>query len=256
MGLPIYALTHYSISSTVEFPKTPWTETILPGFLGLGSKALDGEYCNGGGPGFIVGVQGDLKSAPAIIRKSILDTSWQFVSIGSSQVGELRGVSVPSEKAIYTCGTNGLILKSSNGGDNWNVNQTSTMKNFNSIYFFDENHGFAVGDSGIIYYTSNGGLTDIGNNSDNIPEDFSLKQNYPNPFNPGTTIDFVLPFASEVSLRIFDGLGQIVSTLVSSELPAGYHSFTWDASNFSSGIYFYRLTAGPYNETRKLVLIK
>ena len=85
---------------------------------------------------------------------------------------------------------------------------------------------------------------------------YELKQNFPNPFNPITTIDYALPSRSEVSLIIFDLRGREVVRLVDEEKQAGLHSARWDASNVSSGIYFYRLTAGDFVQTRKMVLLK
>jgi predicted nucleotidyltransferase len=89
-----------------------------------------------------------------------------------------------------------------------------------------------------------------------IPKHFSLYQNYPNPFNPSTAIEFDLPKISEVTLRVFNILGEEVGTLVSDKLSAGSYSRAWDASNLSSGVYLYRLEAGDYIETRKLILMK
>ena len=90
----------------------------------------------------------------------------------------------------------------------------------------------------------------------NLPTHFSLDQNYPNPFNPATTISFSLPSKSFVSLKVFDVLGREVSTLVSEELSVGTYSWSWNAEGLASGIYFYRLQAGTFSETKKLVLIK
>lgn len=92
-----------------------------------------------------------------------------------------------------------------------------------------------------------------------IPEEFALFQNYPNPFNPSTTIDFDLPKTSQVSLKIFNILGEEVATLVSDRLTAGNYSYNWDASRsagMASGIYLYRLQAGDFVETRKMVLMR
>jgi hypothetical protein len=89
-----------------------------------------------------------------------------------------------------------------------------------------------------------------------FPAEFSLSQNYPNPFNPTTTISFNLPSKSFVSLKIFDIIGREVATIVSEEMPAGSYSEQWNASNISSGIYFYRLHVGSFVETKKLVLLK
>ena len=89
-----------------------------------------------------------------------------------------------------------------------------------------------------------------------MPSKFSLSQNYPNPFNPTTTISFVIPSRSIVSLRVFDMLGREVSTIVSEELPAGTYSRQWNAGKMSSGVYFYRLQAGSFTQTKRLVLLK
>ena len=94
------------------------------------------------------------------------------------------------------------------------------------------------------------------NEGNEVPKDFTLSQNYPNPFNPSTTISFSLPSKSYVSLKVFDALGREVSTLVSQELTAGNYSQQWNPVSLPSGMYFYRLQAGNYSETRKLVLLK
>jgi hypothetical protein len=91
---------------------------------------------------------------------------------------------------------------------------------------------------------------------ENIPNEFSLSQNYPDPFNPTTTISFVLPSRSFVSMKIFDALGREVATIVSEEMPAGSYSRIWNAQNMSSGVYFYRLQAGSFTETKKLMVLK
>jgi predicted GH43/DUF377 family glycosyl hydrolase len=88
------------------------------------------------------------------------------------------------------------------------------------------------------------------------PDNYVLKQNYPNPFNPTTTIEFDLPKTVQVSLKVFNILGEEVITLVSDRLSAGSYSYDWDASNLASGVYLYRLQAGDYVETRKMVLMK
>jgi hypothetical protein len=89
-----------------------------------------------------------------------------------------------------------------------------------------------------------------------IPTIFSLEQNYPNPANPSTNIPFSLPQQSRVRLAIFDLLGREVATLVNEERNAGSYSVTWNASSFASGVYFYRLQAGEFVQTTKLVLLK
>lgn len=89
-----------------------------------------------------------------------------------------------------------------------------------------------------------------------LPHQFMLQQNYPNPFNPVTTIPFTIPDRAFVSFKVFDILGQEVATLVHEERSAGSYNVQWDASAISSGIYFYKLVAGPFSETKKLVFSK
>jgi hypothetical protein len=86
--------------------------------------------------------------------------------------------------------------------------------------------------------------------------DYILRQNYPNPFNPSTTIRFHLPKSGEVSLKIFNNLGEEVETLVSNTLPAGAHRYVFEAGHLASGIYLYRLQTGDYLESRKMILMK
>jgi len=83
-----------------------------------------------------------------------------------------------------------------------------------------------------------------------------LFQNYPNPFNPETHIRFGLPKASQVRIDVFNILSQRVATLLDDRKPAGYHEVLWDASQISSGIYIYRIKAGDFVQTKKMILMR
>jgi hypothetical protein len=89
-----------------------------------------------------------------------------------------------------------------------------------------------------------------------LPEQFRLWQNYPNPFNPSTIIIYALPKKGLVTLRIYDVLGRVVQTLVEETQEAGIYKVRLDASDFSSGAYFYRLVAGSFVDTKKLLLLR
>ncbi|MCH7820335.1 MAG: T9SS type A sorting domain-containing protein [Candidatus Marinimicrobia bacterium] len=89
-----------------------------------------------------------------------------------------------------------------------------------------------------------------------LPVEYSLSQNYPNPFNPETVIEFALQSQLKVSLIVYNLRGEKVAQLINRNMPAGMHRVNWDASNVSSGIYFYRLQAGDFVQTRKMVLLK
>jgi len=99
-------------------------------------------------------------------------------------------------------------------------------------------------------------------NEESLPREFSLDYNYPNPFNPTTTIRYQLPERSTVSLKVYNTLGQEVLTLVNEVQSAGAHSVIFDAKNnknsysLASGVYFYRLQAGDFMQTRKMILLK
>ncbi|RPI18113.1 MAG: T9SS C-terminal target domain-containing protein [Ignavibacteriae bacterium] len=102
----------------------------------------------------------------------------------------------------------------------------------------------------------NGGIIGINNINNDVPERFTLNQNYPNPFNPKTIINYQLPMSNYVKLTIYDVMGKEVNVLVNEKQNAGKYEIEWDASNYPSGIYFYKLKAGQNNETRKMMLIK
>lgn len=89
-----------------------------------------------------------------------------------------------------------------------------------------------------------------------IPSEYSISQNYPNPFNPSTKIDFSLPVDSKVSIRVFDITGKEIAVLVNSVVEAGVHTVNFNASELSSGIYFYTINAGSFTKTVKMVLAK
>jgi len=92
--------------------------------------------------------------------------------------------------------------------------------------------------------------------STNIPSFFTLEQNYPNPFNPSTTLRYSLPQSAQVQIKVSDVLGNEIETLVNEEKPVGTYELSWNAANLPSGVYFYRLQAGDFVQTRKMILLK
>ena len=91
--------------------------------------------------------------------------------------------------------------------------------------------------------------------SPDIPKTYSLSQNYPNPFNPTTTIEFAMPVEGTYKLTVYNVIGQVVKEF-NGQADAGIQTVTWDASDKASGIYFYRLNAGKFTETKKMMLVK
>lgn len=103
----------------------------------------------------------------------------------------------------------------------------------------------------------NDGLTSVNQEfGSRLPVDYKLQQNYPNPFNPATVISYELPKSSSVTIKVYDVLGREVQTLVNQRQSAGKHSVTFNAGDLSNGVYFYRLQAGTYLDTKKLLLVK
>jgi hypothetical protein len=99
-------------------------------------------------------------------------------------------------------------------------------------------------------------LNGISQVSAQVPVHYSLQQNYPNPFNPNTKIRFALPKSAFAKLVVYDILGKEAATIVSQQLTAGTYEADWSAVSFPSGVYYYRITAGDYSETKKMVLVK
>ncbi len=89
-----------------------------------------------------------------------------------------------------------------------------------------------------------------------IPKEYVLYQNYPNPFNPVTNFKFQIVNHGLVSLKVYDILGNEITTIINKELEPGFYKFEWDAVNLPSGVYFYRLQAGDFVSTKKLLLLK
>jgi hypothetical protein len=113
---------------------------------------------------------------------------------------------------------------------------------------FDEKVGY--------WYTARAVVTGVTDDENRRPVPFALEQNWPNPFNPSTTIRFSIPNTMHVTICIYNVSGDLVETLVNKQVPAGVHDVVWDASTKASGVYFSRLEAPGFSQTRKLVLLK
>lgn len=130
----------------------------------------------------------------------------------------------------------------------WPKGLTETFSNVNTNRFYNAVEG--AGLSEIII-----GITQIGTQ---IPDNFRLEQNYPNPFNPTTKIKFSIPAGNNNNSRlvIYDAMGREIETLLDKALTAGVYEIEFNATEYSSGIYFYKLTAGSFSETKKMILVK
>ena len=189
-----------------------------------------------------------------IYRSTNNGVNWQYVNFGNNDYYFLKSNSAGH---IFAGGFYGAgLYRSTNNGNNWQQIDNGIYNRMIAALAFD-NAGFGYVGSyyGGIYKTN---ISTIGliNISAEIPGEFKLSQNYPNPFNPVTNIEFDVPKSSFVKLTVYDVKGRAVETLVNSELSPGTYKTDWNAANFSSGVYFYRLQVQGYIETKKMLLIK
>ncbi len=133
------------------------------------------------------------------------------------------------------------------------------VDNWGNVFVTGRSSGSGTSeDFATIKYSQTIGIQQI---STEIPVGFSLLQNYPNPFNPSTKIKFSIPLSGDAYLRpvhliVYDNLGRQIASLVNQQLSPGTYEVNWNASDHSTGVYYYRLSSGSYSETKKLILIK
>ena len=167
---------------------------------------------------------------------------------------------------MYGCGGHGCsyalcdVFRTTDGGETWTSVLSPTRAGFlNAVNFIDGNRGTAVGANGLILRTTTGGTTWIEEDpplTATLPTEMSLSQNYPNPFNPETKIRFSIVSTQHATLTVYDLLGRRVTVLVDEKKPPGKYEVAFDGTRLASGMYIYRLTAGTYVESRKMLLLK
>ncbi|MBK9225609.1 MAG: T9SS type A sorting domain-containing protein [Ignavibacteria bacterium] len=152
------------------------------------------------------------------------------------------------------------LYKTTNGGINFYRQKTdsSSFAFISSISFIDGLTGWYCCAVGRIYKTTTGGqwITNIELNSAEVPEAFELQQNYPNPFNNSTEIGFSIKNHGHYRLEVFDVLGQYADIIFDRVILPGVNSVSYEASNLSSGVYFYRLYSNELHKARKFVVTK
>lgn len=151
----------------------------------------------------------------------------------------------------------GRIFKTVNHGNNWQettmLNDTTFVPDMFAVTHTSDGHFYATGRR-VVLKTIN--PVSVQSSTTEIPERYSLAQNYPNPFNPETTIEFSIPKKSFVALTVYDMTGRKIRTLVNDTYFEGSYEINFDATSLASGTYFYRLEAGNYTETKKMIIRK
>jgi photosystem II stability/assembly factor-like uncharacterized protein len=167
----------------------------------------------------------------------------------------INKISFVNDSVMYCVGKS--IYKSTNRGINWEKEQMKYNSNISDIRFVNDSSGLAVGDYGkIIKYGRYKVVSTIKNDYPYLPKNYALYQNYPNPFNPSTIIRYSIPKTCYVLLKVYNILGKEVATLVNQEKTTGNYEINFYANNLSSGVYFYRIQAGNFTDTKKFVLLR
>jgi photosystem II stability/assembly factor-like uncharacterized protein len=234
---------------------TDWTQQFQDNSAGGYNAIMFSDLSNG----WVVGDTGK------VLKTTDGGTNWNFITNSGVNISE-------NSKTVFFIDANTgwisskqsdlfstpFLQHTTNGGITWETQITpfgdlQASNAIFSIYFVNPQTGWITGDRGRIarYY----GPTDVDNKVNSLYH-FSLDQNYPNPFNPTTMISYHLASSGDVTLKLYDVLGNEVATLVDEFRNAGSYEVTFDASSLSSGIYFYKLQAGDFVETKKMILMK
>ena len=148
--------------------------------------------------------------------------------------------------------TNSAISNGGNIISNSNNNIVSTV---GEAFIGKSSNTVNQNQMGFWYVYQQSTITDV-ENEETIPTVFKLEQNYPNPFNPSTKIKFAVPEKSNVLIKVYDILGSEVVTLVNQEMDAGWYENNFNAAGLSSGVYLFRMEAGNFISTKKMVLLR
>lgn len=181
--------------------------------------------------------------------------TWSPLNVAGA-TSEVRAVVVNADQRLY-CATRDGVYRSTDNGDSWSIMSTGGLVDTDVKSFAIDADGYLLaGTVGGGVFRTTSPITDVPQTGGVVPLSFSLEQNYPNPFNPRTIIEFSVPQSGDVHLGVFNVLGQEVASLVSEYVQPGKHQASWDATGVGSGVYFYRLQAGGFVQSRRLVLLK
>lgn len=188
---------------------------------------------------------------PVGIFKSIDGGShWSNPKAGLPDTSNIKLIEVTNinSSEVVICISSNMIYRSINNSEWSKLTPDSLFVTTSKI----ENNKIFVGANGIFLLN---GLTSVKSNAVGHWK-FNLKNNFPNPFNPATTINYEIPYATSINITVYDILGRQLQTVVNGKQSAGLHSVVFDATGFSSGVYFYQLRADEYVETKRMVVIK
>jgi hypothetical protein len=237
-NLPEYQ--HYILKTT------DGGETWTPNY-NFQSNTLNSVYFINHDVGWIGGSNG------LLIKTTDAGETWQTQNSGTEEF--ITAFSFTDENKGWYTGFNGTLFQTNDGGSSWLQQEVLIQNDLRGVYFVNEANGWAVGSNGIILHYHE---TITGNDNEDVrvPDNFVLSQNYPNPFNPSTTIQYSIPESGNVSLKIFNTLGEEVANLVNEYQEPGIYKVNFNAENLSSGVYYYRLESGRFSQTHKMILLR
>lgn len=182
--------------------------------------------------------------------------------LGSS--GEVVSLNLETKETSLVIGTDDLVYAYGYGYDyvnntHYRLDAKDFAANGSLVIYDSEGNVLNTYETSIaprrVVFKYNGEITGV-EDDEEIATSYELNQNYPNPFNPTTTINFSIPKASNVTIKVYNSIGQQVAELINSELGAGSHNINFNASNLSSGVYYCRIQSGSFTATRKMMLVK
>jgi hypothetical protein len=163
---------------------------------------------------------------------------------------------LPHDGVLVGTDTIGIYLFSDNGDSIKTLNEGLTDLHVHTLTTDSTQYVYAGTNNGVWRRPLSEIITSVPQLSSELPNAYELNQNYPNPFNPSTTISYQLPATSLVTLKLFDVLGREITTLVNGVEEPGYKLVQWNSNGMGSGVYFYRLQAGTFIQTKKLILLR
>jgi hypothetical protein len=240
-----------------------------------------GAYISSNGGQNWAAVNNGLGSTSIVITMAVIGNTlfagtttgvYKTTDNGSNWTLAINGLTTPYTLYLYPVGTNlfsgswqGGVFLTTDMGANWTPVSTG-LTNLDDRALTLYGSDLYVAAVGGVWKRPIGEMVGVNKMSNEVPKEFSLYQNYPNPFNPSTTIKFDIPASFSplnekgaggfVTLSIYNVLGDEVAKLVNQNMQPGHYEITWNALNFSSGAYFYKLSAGDFTQTKQMILVK
>ena len=262
-------------SSSCSYPYYTYYEDSRTDMIYTASEII----AAGGGPGYIVRIGFDVISAASQVMNGFMikmqhttsstlsgfvSSSWTTVYSGTYAVPGTGWQDIQLTTPFQWNGTSNLLIEIcfDNNDYTTNTDVKGTSASGKTWHRHVDNSAGCSLTGGSSYSTrpnirlALNTVTGVANQNNGIPTTYSLSQNYPNPFNPTTKIEYSIPKQGFVSLKIYDLIGREVANLVNGEMEAGYYLIDFNGSHLASGVYFYRLEASSFVETKRMVLIK